>query len=321
MSGHRVFGVARFPWNLPVDPDALGTTVVATIGGTAVELTLPVLDPRNDLTPLGTKPGHPVSDDTSVFTDKDLGFIAWGYRSRTDQCQVSRALVAFDLPEAPTTLQATSNMPAFQELAYEFGDWFELVGQWSAVWTEIPPGRLRAQRDTTIRVQTLDGRIAGGGAVVSVAHFGRPGMTRAQFESAVDHASRGERTPAEFKFLVDAQVALVEDDFRQAVIDASTATEVALAGAISEQLKQQGIRDEFIDKVVVNAGGLVNLFKLYKDLAPQPPSISTQRLSNEVAAVRNRAVHSGQVPSKVDAHRLVNHATILVNEARPLPQP
>lgn len=74
-------------------------------------------------------------------------------------------------------------------------------------------------------------------------------------------------------------------------------------------------------EVALTSGGLVNLFKLYKDLAAQPPSISIQRLSNEVAAVRNRAVHSGQIPSKVDAHKLVNHAKILVNEVRALPQP
>lgn len=321
MAEHRVYGMAKFPWNLPVQPDALGSTVTATIGGIAVELTLPILDSRNDLTPVGAKPGHPVSDGTAAFHETDLRPPMWGYLSRLDQCQVSRALVSFDLPTVPSTPEATANIPAFTELGEEFSTWFDLVGQWSGAWTEIPPGKLRPQRDTSIRIQTFDGRTAGVGALISGVAFSRPGMSKAQFESAVGHASRGDRVPAEFRFLVAAQVALVEDDRRQAVIDAATATEVALASAISERLTQQGVDESFIDNVVTNAGGVANLFKLYKNLAPQPPTISLQRLQNEVALVRNRAVHSGQVPSLEEAQKLLNHAKLLVTEVRPLPQP
>lgn len=43
-----------------------------------------------------------------------------------------------------------------------------------------------------------------------------------QLEGAFDRASRGERVPAEFKFLIDARLAMVQQDFRQSVLYAST---------------------------------------------------------------------------------------------------
>lgn len=313
-SGHPTCGVANFPWPLPVQPEALGMTIAATIGGTPVEITLPVLDHRNSLTPVGVLAHHPIDLGAPMYAGS-----SWGHLATPDQCEVLRALASFRLPDPPTTAVAAASNPVLQELGRAFDPWFEIVGEWSAVWTDIPPAKLDHQRGSAFQIHTADGQQAGSGAVSSMYHFGRPGMSRSQLEAAFHRASRGERVPPWFKLLVDAKLAMVRLDYRQAVIDASTASEIALAAAISEHLTQRSVDQEFSDNVIVNANGLSGLFKLYTNIAQQPLGVSKNRINNEIARVRNNAVHSGTIPTVAEAQKLLTRARQLVDEVRPLP--
>jgi serine/threonine protein kinase len=54
--------------------------------------------------------------------------------------------------------------------------------------------------------------------------------------------------PPDHRLLMQAIMALAEGDYRRAAIDAGTASEVALASAISEQLEAKGLNQEFIDQ-------------------------------------------------------------------------
>ena len=72
-------------------------------------------------------------------------------------------------------------------------------------------------------------------------------------------------------------MALAEGDYRRAAIDAGTASEVALASAISEQLEAKGLNQEFIDQTTQGPGGLEKLFSVYLSFGHPLPVSGTSR--------------------------------------------
>jgi serine/threonine protein kinase len=125
--------------------------------------------------------------------------------------------------------------------------------------------------------------------------------------------------PDDHRYLMQAIIELAETDYRRAVIDAATATEVALRRAISDHLQQRGWRSRDIDQTIWDANGLDGLFARYSSLGPVrklPVSLSDVRF--DLAKVRNKATHEGQIPSAKKAIRAVEIAHALVNAAHPV---
>jgi len=129
--------------------------------------------------------------------------------------------------------------------------------------------------------------------------------------------------PPEHRFLMQAIMALAETDYRRAVIDAGTASEVALASAISELLHAKDVPQEFIEHLILRANGIEGLFSEYLSLGnPSPVSrkkkISLGALKAQLAGVRNKSAHAGTVPSAEEATRAVELAHSIVIAAHPL---
>jgi serine/threonine protein kinase len=128
--------------------------------------------------------------------------------------------------------------------------------------------------------------------------------------------------PPEHRLLVQAIMALAEGDYRRAAIDAGTASEVALASVISEQLEMKELNQEYINQTIRRANGLEGLFSVYLSFDHPLPvfrnkSISRSMLMNQLGTVRNSAAHAGQTPSPEDATRAVELAHALVTTAHP----
>jgi serine/threonine protein kinase len=128
--------------------------------------------------------------------------------------------------------------------------------------------------------------------------------------------------PPDHRFLMQAIMALAEADYRRAVIDAGTASEVALSSALSELLQAKGVPQEFIDHLVLRANGIEGLFTEYLLLGrPAPVSrnkeISRGALMAELAGVRNKSAHAGTVPSAEEAIRAVELAHSIVTTSHP----
>jgi hypothetical protein len=66
--------------------------------------------------------------------------------------------------------------------------------------------------------------------------------------------------------LLTALSAQVGGNYRQTCIDSGTAAEASLAGAIKKILIAKGVNEDYIDKSIVNANGIVGLIKLYGTL-------------------------------------------------------
>jgi serine/threonine protein kinase len=125
--------------------------------------------------------------------------------------------------------------------------------------------------------------------------------------------------PDDHRYLMQATIELAETDYRRAVIDATTATEVALRWAISDHLQQRGWRARDIDQTIWDAHGLDGLFARYNSFGPSrelPVSPSDVRI--DLAKVRNNATHEGRIPSAKKAIRAVEIAHVVVNAAHPV---
>jgi hypothetical protein len=123
--------------------------------------------------------------------------------------------------------------------------------------------------------------------------------------------------PPEHRLLMQAMMALAETDYRRAAIDAGTASEVALAAAIYDELASKGVNPEFIDRTIRTANGLDDLFSLYLSTGHALP-VSHGKVRNNLASVRNSAAHAGRVPSREEATQAVELAHALVTAAHPV---
>ncbi len=122
--------------------------------------------------------------------------------------------------------------------------------------------------------------------------------------------------PPEHRLLIQAMMALAETDYRRAAIDAGTASEVALASAIYDELAMKGLTPEFADRTIRIANGLDGLFSVYQSLGFDMP-VSPGNVKANLAGVRNTAAHAGRVPSPEEATRAVEIAHALVTAAHP----
>jgi serine/threonine protein kinase len=123
--------------------------------------------------------------------------------------------------------------------------------------------------------------------------------------------------PPDHRLLMQAIMALAETDYRRASIDAGTASEVALASAIHEELTSKGLNPDFIDRAIRTANGLDGLFSMYLSFGNALP-VSQGNVRANLASVRNDAAHAGLVPSREEATRAVELAHALVTAAHPV---
>jgi Protein kinase domain len=123
--------------------------------------------------------------------------------------------------------------------------------------------------------------------------------------------------PPEHRLLMQAMMALAEADYRRAAIDAGTASEVALASAIQDELTSKGLDPDFIDHTIRIANGLDGLYSVYQSLGYGLP-VSQGKVRANLASVRNGAAHAGRIPPREEATRAVELAHALVTAAHPL---
>jgi serine/threonine protein kinase len=126
--------------------------------------------------------------------------------------------------------------------------------------------------------------------------------------------------PDDHRYLMNAIMALAETDYRRAVIDAATATEIALMSAISSHLQKAGWSRRDSDKIARGARGLDGLFTLYCKLRASNGKtlISQSDLRFGLGTIRNDAAHTGKVPSAAKATHAVEIAHELINVIDPL---
>lgn len=309
----RFHGVANFPWLIPAKAETLGALDRIRIEKHSIGIALPVASSEANGAPLVAPLDYRKEPLAEPLLSSSTG--SWGYRSSADLYYIAAARASFVL--APETNMATSS--EFLELSQAFLKWFDIVRYWAAAWTQQPLHDTSKPHGSILQIPTSDDLMAGTPVRLGSVFFGATPLSLAQLRSVFKRASRGDQLPVEHRLLLSARLAQMAKDNRLAVIEAGSAAEIALATAISNEFqKNQKIDVKFINQTIENANGVAGLVSLYLALDQTLP-ISKNRVGNELARIRNLAVHGGHIPEDPETQLAVNHASALVQSARPLP--
>jgi hypothetical protein len=301
-------GIAHFPIALPVRADASDLVVEAVIGGVAATLALPGLKGAM------VAPARIAGRDVPEILDKTVDD-GWGYRASTSGLYyISYAAISFQLEDLGNLIGS----PVLRAFGEAFQAWFEIVSDWATVLSGMLVKDFdKRSQDTLISVALESNRYTGTGGVRTIYVFAGSGMSAAQVREAFRHASEGEELPAEHKFLHASWGARIVNDSRRAVIEAGTASEVALASAITKRLAATGVSEDFVQKAIVNANGIAGLVSLYGSLGGEL-AVSRNKVGDQLASTRNRAAHAGYVPTREETDRAYEIARSIVLEVCPL---
>jgi hypothetical protein len=137
-------------------------------------------------------------------------------------------------------------------------------------------------------------------------------MTAAKF------ADRGEGIPLEHALLLSVDELLAADR-RRAVIDAVSALEVALSSQLTAKMLDRNMPHSAVERILKQANGISGLVSMYTDMSGAALPVSKKRIDNEVADIRNLAVHQAKVPTPEEARAVIRHCREVVNFINPLP--
>jgi HEPN domain-containing protein len=263
-------------------------------------------------------------------------------RRRPAPVRASRGESGMSLPMPDALLLVTAvwlRIPADGDLAVEsyttwpitrvgaaFGAWLARAEAWLDAWT----GAVRqpvAQLGTRVilaAIPTDDGRLAdvGTGGPVPVVIRGQRWATPEEVEAAFAAASSGLEVPLAHMMLRRSVVDLYAGDHRLCVIEACSAAEIALGAALTAHLRAHGLDDAETEQLLRLGSGIGEAFPIYQGLVLRRRSaVSRERVLDQLAKPRNRAVHAGEHPDETVARRAVETARLLVQEAAPLPAP
>lgn len=128
-----------------------------------------------------------------------------------------------------------------------------------------------------------------------------------EFRQAARLASGERQLRLEYRILLEAYNASRTGDFRSAILEAGTATEVALVAGIRRACKVRGIA--FGDKLISKYRALGGKFELAKLLELGLPNRDYKAL---ILRPRNRVAHEAHFPGLVETNKvLVEVETIL----------
>jgi len=159
-------------------------------------------------------------------------------------------------------------------------------------------------------LETASGRLA---ATVGPA---RRLVSLDEWQSAARLVSAGDAPDVVWQMFSRArQLARTEPCF--AVIEACTAVEIAIGRRVRETL--YGHPEDARDQVVINAGGLYGLFRLYRKLFPG--HADWPDVSNALANLRNDVAHAGRQPTESEVETALTAARQTLEVVCPLPAP
>ncbi|RNL75334.1 hypothetical protein [Nocardioides marmorisolisilvae] len=132
-----------------------------------------------------------------------------------------------------------------------------------------------------------------------------------EFEAALRNAAVGP-PPLEWLLVRDARLAHENASRRVAVIDAGTATELAISKLLKDQVA--GLPDVVVEQLLAGHRMLGASAKLLKKLGGTSPENTTKDLIEP----RNKAAHQGWVPSAKESYTALMVAVEIVDAAYPL---
>jgi len=227
---------------------------------------------------------------------------------------VMRIRIAFTNSDDNSAIQAkaTSIMQGFNE-------WWALATSWIEIASEedFEPAPRPSTSPNWVRFWTDQGtgevtEIVGMGFSVDCRMSKTIPLNPSSLQSVFTLASEGKQPPIEWLLIRDSRFFLYTRQWRRAVIDAGTASEVAIVKMIDEPLAETALI--LRNKLLSDNQGLKRRGELLTLLGGSLPSRFQQRLIEP----RNDASHEGADPTELDARDAVEAAVEVVKSALPL---
>lgn len=239
-------------------------------------------------------------DHPNSSTDVD-----WGYRNSESASTIRTLCLDFEHPDSDA---GDSRFPwQFPKSAWE---WMTTLQAWLSVLssgpTDIAGNSFLTWMDWEIEVEYLS---------TDQYSWVFPDYPLAleQWQFAVMKANQKLQAPAPLTLLAAAQRAIAEGDPRSAVIDGTTAVELALTEAIRAMLTAEGAREE-IQNELLKRKTLGALVELSKKLGLVLPA----ETSTDVVGVRNKVVHATATLSEIEVRKALSLASTIVRTNYPL---
>lgn len=298
-----------------------GRSYDVRVGGAAMKLTLP----RTGLRELYTSSKSEF--DVPSFPEPPLA------EGRTTSV-LAYASISLPLPEqvfAATALRLRWHDGALEEslgklgVAGEFsrtiGGWLTIVRDWLAAWSNNVREHIELEATPNVRLTPFNRDVlpARGGGSTPVVIQGQTASSSIQLTAALAAASADRTLPLERQLLAAATVQAHRKQFRQCVISACSAVEVALSAAAQDQLIAFGRTSDEASKILNGVSGVVELYRLNAG-RKDGLAVSIGKVKAQLATPRNAAAHAGHIPDHDVAIAAVKVARALL-EVRPLPTP
>jgi hypothetical protein len=191
----------------------------------------------------------------------------------------------------------------------DVGPWLSVVRDWLSAWRHDVLRPMGEETTPSVRVARLGGEAVtgGGGNAAFGVYFGnRPLSTPSQFRAAFAAASAGRELPTEHSLYGEALAYAASRRYREAVISACSAAEVALLGCADDLLAKAG----YDEKERVDLAQVTGVIDLYRVCASRrgglPVSLGT--VKHRLAGPRNAAAHKGRVPDEETVREAINTA-------------
>lgn len=290
--------------------DALGLEQAAMIGGIECRVLLPVLGPVRGRWPRHlTGPPAPGED-----PEQDPGWPMeriWG-----DPYPGGVIIQAVGIIPVGTTIPTGDEHIDFD---HAVAQWKHLLRDWLAVAAEGPTDF--PDRDyygaTIFGSSEYDGEYDGDDVPyqpLQSGHRYRPQPLSAwAWSHAVGHASAGDQPPLARALMTSAIRAATTANWRVAIIDAATATEVALTKGLTARLSAT-LSPRDVEKKLDSTHSLGPRIQLAKDLNMPLPT----RISKDLKDPRNTVVHRGKDMTSDDVKTAITTAWAVVHQYDPL---
>jgi hypothetical protein len=309
---------------LLVVPECLGQSFQTRTATYELTITLPELDAADAGAPLHRPPWkfNPEGVAPTTSVNEEWGTVASTRTRNSDgtwpayNAAVRQCIVA-------TTVEA-GNDEQFREAAKVFADelsaWWPSVTDWLGVLTGQDFVGLGIQQRSILSdgfhawSGDADGiRRAGYGSFLDVVPGRVQALDRDQLQRAFDLGASEQRPPAEWLLIRDARSLLRVRDYRRAVIDAGSATELALTELLDRRLA--GVDPVIQGTLMDRNRGLDRRAELTRALqAGTVPNTFADNLNKP----RTRATHGKETITRDQARDALTVATDIVEQAYPL---
>ena len=261
-----------------------------------------------------TFPGRPGSHAIERTKNVLFGSGRGGIRTDTDPFEVHAIRIRLNRdPDA--TSKSESSAVIYREAAALL----RIARNWLEAWTRSPQVEIRwAIQPNGIGADFSDGYWSAyfltGTSVLR--NTGRALPDLEVFKTAFLAGSVGTELPLQHQMLVRSEFEYVTLQYRNTVIDACSAAEIALSARIREGLGDQLSRSNTAQASLEGVLGVVELFRIYDAMFGSDVHIGD--VKHKLARTRNTAVHTGADPSSGDAKLAIHVAGHLVGESTPL---